>query len=188
MTKYILHGGKTSHQSEDNHHYFLETINIDKKDLNLLIVSFAREIEIWEEKFNQYKQIFLDLNSGKKINFVLADPNAEIFIKQIQNADIIFIMGGETIRLMSYLKNIPNPKELFKDKIISGSSAGANFLSKYYYTINGKEVRSGLGILDIKTFPHYDQTLNRELEELKNYREDLPIYTLEEEKFEIVFN
>jgi len=186
MTKYILHGGRTRNKNNDNLQYFLETINIPKEKINLLIVLFAGEPEFWNERFEHYKQIFLDLNSGKQIDFVLADPSVEIFTKQIQAADIVFILGGETIRLMSYLKNILNLKELFKDKTISGSSAGANFLSKYYYTINGKEVRPGLGILDIKTFPHYDPSLIKELEELKNHGEDLPIYTMEEKKFSIL--
>jgi len=188
MTKYILHGGKTSANSLDNQKYYLETINIPKKDINLLIVSFARDPQVWNEKFEQYRQIFLNLNSDKQINFVLSDPDPKIFTKQIQKADVIFILGGETIRLMGYLKNILNLKELFRDKIIAGSSAGANFLSKYYYTINGEEVRHGLNILDIKTFPHFESSLIKELEELKNYKEDLPVYTLPEEKFEIIFN
>lgn len=188
MTKYILHGGKTSVNSIDNQKYYLETINIPKQNMNLLIVSFAREPQIWKEKLEQYRQIFLNLNSDKQINFVLADPDSKIFTKQIQEADIIFILGGETIRLIKHLENIKNLKELFKDKIIAGSSAGANLLSKYYYTINGKEVRHGLGILNIKTFPHFEPSLTKELEELKNYKEDLPIYTLPEEKFEIIFN
>jgi len=145
MTKYILHGGRTSYDSPSNREYFLETINIDKKSIKLLVVLFSRDKEVWEEKFNQYKQIFLNLHSDKDIEFVLAEPDQQIFSRQVLDADVIFILGGETILLMSYLKNIPNLKELFENKVISGSSAGANFLSKYYYTINGKEVRHGLG-------------------------------------------
>jgi peptidase E len=188
MTKYIIHGGKTSSNSAINQKYFLETINIPKNEINLLIILFARESKVWMEKFEQYKQIFSNLNTGKKINFVMADPDNQKLAEQINQADVIFILGGETIRLINTIKNTNNLKELFQNKTVAGSSAGANFLSKYYYTINGKEVRPGLGILEIKTFPHYDQSLVRELEELKNYKEDLPIYTLPEEKFEIIFN
>ena len=188
MTKYIIHGGKTSFKSDENKKYFTETINLPKNKINLLIVLFAREPEVWIEKFEQYRKIFLDLNSDKQIDFVLADPDPKIFTKQIKEADTIFILGGETIRLIKHLENIKNLKELFKDKIIAGSSAGANFLSKYYYTINGRKVRHGLGLLDIKTFPHFEAHLTKELKELKNYKEDLPIYTLPEEKFEIIFN
>lgn len=188
MTKYILHGGKTSVNSPDNQKYYLETINIPKKNINLLIVLFAREPQVWNEKFEQYRQIFLNLDSDKQINFVLSDPDPKIFTRQIQEADTIFILGGETIRLIKQLENIKNLKELFKDKTIAGSSAGANFLSKYYYTINGKEVWRGMGILEIKTFPHFEPSLTKELNELKNYKENLPIYTLPEEKFEIIVN
>ena len=68
--------------------------------------------KFWIEKFEQYRKIFLDLNSDKQIDFVLADPDPKIFTKQIKEADTIFILGGETIRLIKHLENIKNLKSI----------------------------------------------------------------------------
>lgn len=185
MTKYILHGGKTSLKSADNKKFFQEIVKDLVSPINLLIVYFARVESEWQKLLKQDKENFISANPGKVINFVLANKNKDIFINQIKEANAIYMRGGETIMLVNALKNIKNLKELFKDKVVAGSSAGAYVLSRYY--IDSKDrLGKGLGILPIKSFAHYNDTRKDELNRLKNHNEKLSTYALEEGKFVVI--
>lgn len=185
MTKYILHGGKTSIKSEDNNKFFSEIIKDLLSPINLLIVYFSRGEEEWPKLLKQDKEIINSIADDKKINFVLANKDIEKFVQQIKDADGIYMRGGKTNMLKEILAKIKNLKKLFTDKVIAGSSAGAYVLSRYYMNSMGK-IGEGLGILPIKTLAHYKESRKNELDKLKNYGDKLTTYSLKETKF-VVF-
>jgi len=187
MTKYILHGGNTHTKSKDNNRFFQEIVKDCPDVCNLLIVYFSREENEWPELLKEDKENFISANPAKKINFVLASKDKQTFIKQVKQADAIYMRGGETVMLVNTLKGIKNLKDLFSGKVVAGSSAGAYVLSRYYID-SREDLGKGLGILPIKTFAHYDDSRKDELIRLKNHRQKLPTCVLEEGKFVVIKN
>jgi len=125
------------------------------------------------------------------LEFELADP--ENFTEQVKWADAIYIRGGsaEDYVLDLFRKNSNWIKEL-DGKTLAGSSAGADIISKYYYDLDNLKFNEGLGLLPIKVLVHYQSDYNapnidwdKSYEELKNYKEDLPITTLKEGEYKI---
>lgn len=187
MTKYILHGGHAGRQSPDNKKFFLEMVNGSSEKINVLVVLFAREKEIWNEKFEEDKRNFSSASPQKVFSFVLATDKTSTFIEQIKHADVIYLKGGNTHWLQDRLAKIPDLKNLLSGKVIAGSSAGALVLSKYYYENDNDTYNEGLGILPIKTFCHYAEEKSDKLAGLKEFGENIEtIYTIPEEKFFII--
>lgn len=177
MTKYILHGGRTSIKSKDNALFFAECLkNLDNP--KVLSVCFAREKQAWDELINRDRSNF-------HTEPAVASENINELIEQIKSTSLIFIHGGTEAPLKQIFGQIPNLKELFKGKVIVGTSAGALFLAKNYYCNDDDIFDKGLGILPINIITHYSDDLKQKLEKLKQI-EDLDTYALPEEKFVVL--
>ncbi len=137
-------------------------------------------------RLNRIKLISLLRHNKKNLRFILADDITNTFIEQIKNANTIYLRGGDTDVLKNILGKVKNLNQLFQNKIISGSSAGAYVLSTYYYTNSKNKIEHGLGVLPIKTFCHYTEEKSDTLNMLKTYNEDLEIYAIPEEKFFVI--
>jgi peptidase E len=128
MTKYYLHGGNSSVNSEDNKQFFQQLVQGFEKTVNFLCVYFAKDREInknwnWDNLFDEdIKQISL-FCPITNFDFILASENIEKFSDQVKNADIIFFKGGITPSLLKKLKEISDIEILFQNKTIAGSSA-----------------------------------------------------------------
>lgn len=186
MTRYILHGGETGRQSVDNQKFFNESTNSLSSDAIILCVYFARDKELWLEMFEQDKINFSSSSQQKIFNFTLADDKIPVLKEQIKKADVIYLRGGDTEMLKKALSKIQNFNELWQNKIIAATSAGAYILSKYYYSNSRDNIYEGFGILPIKTFCHYTEEKSAKLEKLKKHGEDLKTYAIPEEKFFII--
>lgn len=187
MTKYLLHGGETSRQSEDNNKFFFEMTKVDKSPVKILCVYFAREVEAWDKLFDQDQKCFSSVAPTKVLSFTRADKDFKIFEEQIKNADVIYMRGGVTEDLLSVLRPFENFGRLLTNKVVSGSSAGVCVLAQYFHSgTPGTHARAGLGLLPIKTFVHYSEEKQEELKELEDLGQQLPIYKIPEEKFAIV--
>ncbi len=185
MTKYILHGGETKKHSKNNKNFFRESVGT-APHTKILVVLFAREEDLWEEIYSAIQKFFTKYSPEKELEFLLASPKIDELIKQIKNSNVIYMHGGNTHKLKEMLDKIPNLENLWKNKIISGSSAGALVLSKYWYENDDDSYNEGLGILPIKLFCHYKKENNDRLEKLKQFGEPLPTYSLPEEIFFIL--
>ena len=186
MTKYILHGGRTRNKTHDNEEFFLEMVKDIPLNATILSVYFARDKELWSKLSEQDKINFSHASPQNSFNFIQADDDLHIFVEQIKKADLIYLWGGHTKMLMSVLSKVKYLKELFKDKVVAGSSAGVNVLSKFYYSTRSEGIFDGLGILPIKAICHYKMEYLDKLEELKEYGEELEVYAIPEEKFFVI--
>jgi len=188
MTKYILHGGATSSPSIHNKNFFAETTKDLSEPVKVLVVYFActREKKKWEELVENDKKKFSEANPDKKLEFTVASDNISTLIEQITSSDVIYIRGGIETFLYELFLKIKNLKELFQDKVVAGSSAGAYVLSKYFYSNSRDRIEEGTGVLPIKTLAHYSDALSGKLEELKEHGEDLRVYTIPETEFVII--
>ncbi len=186
MTKYVLHGGETSVPSEDNNTFFNEIVKDLEEPINFLCVYFASKKEKWLKLFEQDKKHFLDLQ--KQFEFILAEDDIDKFIQQIKFANVVYLRGGKDDYLTEVLGKIDNLRDLFKDKVVGASSAGANVLSLQYYSSSKGCVKEGLGILKIKVFCHYNEDKIEQLKELKAHDENIKVYILPEQKHIVLQN
>ena len=188
MTKFILHGGETGRKTEDNKKFFSEMTTDLENPVKVLCVYFSRPKDEWDRLFKQDQVNFTKAAPSRQIEFERAEDKTEIFNRQVKKADVIYMRGGTTKILLDTLKTIENFSDLIKDKVVSGSSAGACALSKYYCTgSKDAPISEGLGILNIKTIVHYDPSNEKLLQDMKMQGDrTLEIYKIPEEKLFII--
>lgn len=183
MTKYILGGGGTRQHPEQTKQFFAEMTRGLPSPITVLCVYFAREQSFWSEVFADDQNNFRLSTPEAEFDFVLADSAPKILEDQIRRADIIYMRGGKTRMLIEIMQKIVHLSELWKDKVVAGSSAGAYLLTSYYYGNDSKRLWSGLGILPIKAFCHYTDANKKELDALEAYGEPLPLYRIPEGEY-----
>ena len=91
-TKYFLHGGETKNGLKDSSEFFTSLTKIDKSELNVLLVYFARTPDQWQSLSMEDMDNFLS-NSDKPLNFEIA--REKDFENQINWADIVYLKGGD---------------------------------------------------------------------------------------------
>jgi len=186
MTTFILHGGYTSTPNESNKRYYSEIINRTPENGRILFLYFAQEESKWKNLLENDKENMNKTGIIKKLNLEIASTDKRELLTQIQSADCLYLRGGKDDSLRRILEEINCFDELIQGKLVVGSSAGANVLSKYCWRNSKKSVEEGLGILPIKVFCHYDETKKQALEKLKAHKENLPVYTIPETEFIII--
>ena len=134
---------------------------------------------------NIYRELGCETMYLKKKNVT---KNPDIVKNKIQEADIIYIGGGDTIKLMDTVKEYHIDELLIeaakRDCVIAGISAGAILLSNKglsdSYILRGEsddyKYVEGLNIIDINICPHYhsDDKKQEDLEKiLKNTKDEV---------------
>lgn len=192
MIKYILVGGYINKAPDEGKAFYEELVRgINKKTIKILDCLFARPVDSWKECFD--KDNFFFSKFIKNFKLELADPLK--FTEQVKNSDVIFLRGGFTSTLIELLsKDMIWTKEL-NGKEVAGTSAGGEVIAKYYHVLSTNRTGDGLGLLPIKFIPHWKSNFfdgevqnidfDKALKELKNYKEDLPIYALKEGEFKV---
>ncbi|MCK5022013.1 MAG: Type 1 glutamine amidotransferase-like domain-containing protein [Candidatus Pacebacteria bacterium] len=163
-TKFILHGGFTFGEEQGNDEFTKEILKDAPEKAEILLVYFAKEKDRIpknkEEDINQFNK-----NKGDKgLSFKVATE--ESFEDQIKEADIIYLHGGLSPKILEIMKRFPNLQKLFEGKIIAGDSAGANVLTKVFYSFLSDKVFEGLGLLPIKLIPHYEDKFKNKLDDM----------------------
>jgi len=181
-TKYILSGGYAGRPNEENDKFFKEILSKEKDKLNILLVYFAKPFEDYERMTNEDQFQFSKNKNSKELNFKIA--NEQEFKDQIEWADIVYLHGGKTLKLLDTLKKYQNLKELFSGKIIAGESAGAYVLSSYFYSKSEGGVFEGLGFVPAKTICHY---IGENSEKLADCPEDLGELLLPDYKYKAFY-
>lgn len=191
-TKILLHGGNADRDTEKNEKFYNEIINgFEGKAMKILCVYFARPERRWEDSYYDDQITFkrLERETGLEIETRLAkSADTDDFIQDISWADVVFINGGMRGYLKETLLKIGEKRfwSLLNDKILVGISAGANVLSKYYYSMATGGIREGAGFLDIKILTHYSEHEPEKFETLKKHGEDLPLITIREEEYVVL--
>ena len=111
-------------------------------------------------------------NSVKK--FYLIDRRTSIndMINIIKKVDIIYLFGGNPLIQLDIIKRI-DYKELFKDKVLLGFSAGSMNLGKIGYYSKDDDYDKiffyeGLGFTDTTIDPHFDINNKEQVNEIVN--------------------
>ncbi len=169
MTKIILHGGYAKIENELNKKFIKEIAKGLPKEFKILVVLFAVAKNRHQKGFKEHRNLFLKHIKNKNPIFILATEKN--FINEIKQADVVYLRGGNNIKLLNFLKKYPNFKEKIKDKVVAGSSAGAYALSKYFYSNDkGKGgFFAGLGILPVAVICHLDKKKNKMIPRFKQF-------------------
>ncbi len=157
MTTFVLHGGFTSAKNELNAGFYKEFSKYVPNGANILLIYFARDNNEIPELFEQDKSNILEQAENKKFTFILASPDA--FMEQVKEADVLYMRGGDTDKLLTVLKQYPDFEKMIRGKVVIGSSAGAYVLAKYYYSGSKGGVYEGLGLLPVRVTCHYESEI-----------------------------
>lgn len=153
MTKYILVGGADRKYPTYTQALRAEIAKTLPGPLKVLSCFFAEPREVWEEKFALRERWFKE-SLGEATSITLAFPDT--FRSQVKAADIIYLHGGDDVLLAHYLDDVSDLAGLWDGKIVIGSSAGANYLAKSYWTCDWRQVGKGGGLVDLNVIPHFD--------------------------------
>ncbi len=181
------------HKAEDGGKAFCEELikSIEHRPIKILDCLFARTEDSWPAKLNDDRIFF----AKNMLDFQLELASPATFLDQLKNSDVVFFQGGTPHLLMSQLDpNIDWGKEL-QEKILVGSSGGADTIAKYYAVGKTGNIGQGLGLLPIKFIPHWKSVEYAQeividwealFEKLQSHKEPLEIVTAGDTEF-VVF-
>lgn len=152
MIKYILAGGNDRESENYGQALAAEIFKTHPKPVHILSCAFASPREEWEVKFNVREQWFKRA-FGSKTQVAMASPGT--FRRQVNEADVIYLHGGDEDLIAYRMRRFQNLTDLFAGKIIVGSSAGAGWLANTFWTCDWREVRQGSGLAPLNIIPHY---------------------------------
>lgn len=187
MTTYLLHGGATSKENEDNLVFFGQfTKLVEKPEVKILLCYWARKKDEWQQKAEKDTHRITQQTSKKIIFHTLENPT-DLFSK-IKDYDVLYVAGGEPELLEPYYREIISLKQHLQGKVYAGSSMGA-FLASEQYVVSrdsrsSDEVHRGIGLLPIQVLCHWDVETHQ-IKKLKmlRRRSNKPIITLNEYEF-----
>lgn len=113
---------------------------------------FSTPEQEWPAKYAKWKE-WLAKNFTHGFSYSYAKKAT--FLQQIDDADVIYLHGGNTQLLFDTFPPIEDFVKHANGKIVVGSSAGANILSKKYWSSSRAVPCKGLGILDVNIMVHY---------------------------------
>ena len=104
------------------------------------------------------------------VSFIYDNDTRDSFLNKVNDADIIYVIGGSTKKLLDYVKQnhlIAEIKKLIQSKVFVGISAGMNFLHQFYLadlnvyennsTFYGFTVEEGLSFFNVMVIPHFNR-------------------------------
>ena len=162
-----------------------------KEEPNFLFISLASSFG--DSYYKIIKDIYKNLGckTGKISNKTLS--HMEVVEKKIKEADIIYIGGGDTVKLVNILKETGMDKmlkeSLDNNTVLAGVSAGAIAYLKYGLSdveimnnISNNYVKvDGLNFLDYMFVPHFssDPKKKLDLENVLRKNNDIKAYCLD---------
>ena len=176
-TKFVLHGGFSSGKKQQDNKFFQEMLKDAPNKVNILLVYFAEPDEKVDLRTKQDIEEFNANKDSKELCFKVASE--ENFEKECQLADIIYLHGGKTTKLIETLSKYPNIVKIFSNRMIAGDSAGAHVLGKLFYSKNSKTIGKGLGILPFKIMAHYEDGMQNPFTDVEQELETLLLHEYE---------
>ena len=192
MKKFVLIGGGEIGKNYSTREIDEVIVKLAKKEKPILVyIGFASHSS--ESYFDVIKKIYTPLGcicqNLKRKNLI---NNYALALDKINKADIIYIGGGDTIKLIEEIKEfkleLELDKAINKGCVIAGISAGGILLSKEGYSDSLKKRNEsdkytfikGLNYTAISFCPHYNiiEKKNELKEELKNTNKK--VYALED--------
>lgn len=174
QTKFILHGGGVKKEDPD---FYTEILKDTPENAKILLIFFAKDKDRWAIAEERVKNEFNTVKENKNLSFEVAQEST--FIEQMKSVDVVYISGGASKLALDIFKKSPSFGDSCLGKIVSGESAGASILSKFFYSPSANQIFEGFGILPIKVIPHYTEEQKGILDSVGEGLEEvyLPEYT-----------
>ncbi len=153
MKRLVLMGGRPWLSGDRGKVFTDRLFRYSPNELKLAFCIFAQpEIE-WAETEKWNKSMFDSFKGQKSIIYkTMTERN---FTDVSKWADIIYIPGGDPYKLKNEILAVGDTEELWDDKIIAGSSAGADlFCAKFVY-LQDKNFGAGLAWINATCIPHW---------------------------------
>lgn len=188
MRLVLIGGGNTRGGAWETEEIDREIVRMsDKEKPNFLFIGLASSFadSYYDAMKNIYRSLGCECQYLKKKNII---NNRDIVENKIRNADIIYIGGGDTIKLLNEIKEYDleclMKEAIDANKIVAGISAGAIMLCREGYSdslkLRGESDKydfiEGLNYLDIIFSPHHSEEKYNEMLKDLDQRE---VYSLE---------
>lgn len=179
-TRFILHGGYAGRVNSENDKFFREILKGAPQNTKILLVYFAKEKDEYRRAREEDIAQFERNKGGRSVSFDIA--SAKIFLRQIKQSDVIYLHGGNTLKLFETLKKYPNLRNVVDGKTIAGESAGVYVLSSCFYSKTNGGIFEGLGFVPVKTICHY---VGKNKEKLRECSEGLETLLLADHQYKV---
>jgi len=126
----------------------------------ILVIPWTTENKVKELKYRRIlREYFRDIGAGE-VSFLEKGYPVDRLRGKFENADILYLPGGETEFLLKSIKE-EEIEGLIREfpGVIIGNSAGALVLGKYCIVgkqEHGLSLKEGLGLVDFSVYVHYD--------------------------------
>lgn len=139
----------------------------------------------YNTSLNWFKKININFSKTTLIDNKISKKEAQKLLKE---ANIVFLMGGDTTAQMNSIKEYNLEDEIKNKKIVIGVSAGSLNQSKTVifkddYQEGKIEKYQGLGLTNINIYPHFnlkDKEYTKEVLEVSNH---IPLIALPNDSF-----
>lgn len=163
MKGILLSGSYKKIVIEENVINFIKSNTLEKRNICFVGADFE-DYFLTDKLTNKLTNIFLE--SGLTFNNIyLIDKRIKKneMINYIESSDVVFLLGGDTLKQIKYVKNYGLTKYIKKSKVIIGISAGAINMAKRVVLAKDVDddipelsIYNGIGISDINIEPHCD--------------------------------
>ncbi len=155
MKRLILMGGRPWLAKDEGERFAATLFRYFPEQVKLAFCIFAQPEEDWEETRAVNTAMFNRFKKGAEIEY--QTMTADNFEAVSAWADIIYLPGGRTSRLLEALRPFDLAK-LWDGKLIAGSSAGANLFCTGFVSLQDKAFGRGLGWVKASCVPHWRAT------------------------------
>ncbi len=171
-----------------------EQANYLKKDIKdnsniVFIVSIFSDYKRNDELFENYIKYFKNNNIKFRKSSIIDDRiSITLAHKLINDADIVFLLGGNPEMQMKSITCYDLKKYIKKVKLVIGVSAGSmNQSSRVLYKDDFENFilkdYEELGLVDVNIFPHIDLKNVKLIEEAKEINDIIPLILLPNDSF-----
>ena len=142
----------------------------------LVFIGWASKSVVETEKYRRIIVNYFNDIGAKKIVFAELSDSLEVIGNKMENADLIYLPGGDTKLLIERIKKKGVETLLRRyGKIIIGNSAGALILCSDCLITDNKTLEEttivpGVGLVDFCVDVHYNSSRDKELMELSKHR------------------
>ncbi len=188
MKQLILIGGMPWKADSDSNALSFALRTHIKPELNIAFCNFARNHDNPHDKDDAMNAMFNKFGGNKKMSYLIM--TSENFREVSEWADVIYMPGGDPALLVAELQRHADIEKLWDNKIISGSSAGADIMCTYYVYLQDKTFGKGFGWVQATLIPHWGHYEGYSENDWKSLREealnqtpDLPVLCIPEGQF-----
>lgn len=143
-TVFILAGG-SDRKFDDYGARLYEAVSQFAPEPRILSCFFSSEEDTWQDKAADWNRWFAARFPNCN-NYAYATLDG--FQWQTEQSDVVYFHGGNTWLLLEQVAGFPQMGEWLDGKVVIGSSAGANMLSRNFWSSKRAAFGEGLGLVD----------------------------------------